>query len=53
MPKFTVCIEEMISQEFELEAKDGVEALELGQEKYKTANLYLSQVILLQSRLLL
>lgn len=41
MPKFTICIEEMISQEFEVEAEDWGEALEFGQEKYKNGEFVL------------
>ena len=34
MPKFKVCIEETVSEEFEVEAESAEEALEIADEKY-------------------
>ncbi len=41
--KFTVNIEETINQEFEVEAKNYAEALELAEMKYKSSEFVLDQ----------
>jgi hypothetical protein len=40
--KFVVAIEEMVSQEFEIFAKNDEEAMQIAEEKYKNGELVLS-----------
>jgi hypothetical protein len=40
--KFVVTIEEMVSQEFEILAKDDEEAMQIAEEKYKNGEFVLS-----------
>lgn len=41
MKKFRVCIEEIVSDEFEVEASDAAEALEVAEQKYFEGKLVL------------
>lgn len=42
MKKFIIAIEEMVSQEFEVEAENAGEAMEIAEEKYKNGEFVLS-----------
>lgn len=42
MAKFTICIEETISEKFEVEASNAEEALDVGQAKYNSGEFVLA-----------
>ena len=41
MKKFTIAIEEMVLQDFEIEAEDGEQAMNIAEEKYKNGEFVL------------